>query len=588
MKRLLIGLLLTLVACGAEEAAGPSLSTVDAACSGSGLVWSCPAGSTSADISAVIASATNGATLTFAAGSYTITAFTKVSSLRGITFICATAPLANGAATVNPCLMNLTTGWFGSDTFGGQTYTNCYRFSGFLFDMGGSTVSSFGAPIFFDNANGTAGTTTMTCIRVDHNTFQNMATDQPLGVRLGHAGVPYNPGHWYGVIDHNTFLNGTSALALYNEGGAIDMNFTTPSAQAGTANNMFFEDNILNMTTSSGSGQGCTDGWGGMAVVIRFNTSTNCRYTNHGEKHEGGPNNIEVYGNSITLNAGASNSQAFFQDCTWCVQHQGSGEYTIFNNSFFSVFGKSGAVIETQDYRAGDDASSLATFYSPDLGTHLPQCTGNASTGTAINFPFGTGTINDGNRTPETTYRGYPCWHQVGRDRQQVLKPVYTWNNYWSDTLAIAPFHVHSVAPVTFNYTLQHIAQNRDWYTAVSASAQTSTTNPFNGTTGMGFGTFVNRPTTCTPTPEAADAGNGGVGYWATDQGSWKSAVPSQGVWTAGQQGVLYTCSATNTWSVHYTPYTYPHPLASGAPPDTMPPAAPTGVMISSVQESHE
>lgn len=67
---------------------------------------------------------------------------------------------------------------------------------------------------------------------------------------------------------------------------------------------------------------------------------------------------------------------------------------------------------------------------------------------------------------------------------------------------------------------------------------------------------------TCTATPESADAGNGGVGYWATDQGSWnQSASNPQGVQQNGSDGVLYRCSATNTWTVAYTPYTYPHPL---------------------------
>ena len=63
----------------------------------------------------------------------------------------------------------------------------------------------------------------------------------------------------------------------------------------------------------------------------------------------------------------------------------------------------------------------------------------------------------------------------------------------------------------------------------------------------MGFGTLANRPTTCTT--NSLEPG-GGVGYFATDQGA---------------SGTLYRCSATNTWTVHYTPYAYPHPLVSGS-----------------------
>lgn len=68
----------------------------------------------------------------------------------------------------------------------------------------------------------------------------------------------------------------------------------------------------------------------------------------------------------------------------------------------------------------------------------------------------------------------------------------------------------------------------------------------------MGFGTLARRPTTCPTNPENAfGMGVAGVGYFATD---------------SGPQGTLYTCSA-NTWTVYYTPYTYPHPLVGGAPP---------------------
>jgi hypothetical protein len=85
---------------------------------------------------------------------------------------------------------------------------------------------------------------------------------------------------------------------------------------------------------------------------------------------------------------------------------------------------------------------------------------------------------------------------------------------------------------------------NRDYYGEVSQSAQSSPTSPFNGTVGTGYGTLANRPTTCTQ----------GVGYWATDQGNWNRSG-------AGGQGELFVCTSTNTWSLYYTPYTYPHPL---------------------------
>lgn len=85
-----------------------------------------------------------------------------------------------------------------------------------------------------------------------------------------------------------------------------------------------------------------------------------------------------------------------------------------------------------------------------------------------------------------------------------------------------------------------HIKPECDYYDAVSNSAQTSRTSPFNGASGVGFGTLANRPSICTT--NASEQG-GGVGYWATDTST------------------LYRCASANTWVLHYQPYVYPHPL---------------------------
>lgn len=99
----------------------------------------------------------------------------------------------------------------------------------------------------------------------------------------------------------------------------------------------------------------------------------------------------------------------------------------------------------------------------------------------------------------------------------------------------------------TITSATQALIANRDYYSeGTNQAAQTSTTSPFNGSTGTGHGTLANRPASCTPS----------VGYWATDQGSWNQSG-------SGGQGQLYICTATNTWTLSYTPYTYPHPLTS-------------------------
>jgi hypothetical protein len=96
------------------------------------------------------------------------------------------------------------------------------------------------------------------------------------------------------------------------------------------------------------------------------------------------------------------------------------------------------------------------------------------------------------------------------------------------------------------------LRNNRDYYfTAVG----------FNGTSGTGAGTLANRPSTCTPR----------VGYWATDQGSWNQSG-------SGGQGELFICTATNTWTPYYTPFTYPHPLTQGT--GNIVPGPPTSLFV--------
>lgn len=82
------------------------------------------------------------------------------------------------------------------------------------------------------------------------------------------------------------------------------------------------------------------------------------------------------------------------------------------------------------------------------------------------------------------------------------------------------------------------IAENAQFYNQATS---------FTGATGVGRGTLAAKPATCTT----------GVGYWATDQGSWNTNV-------GGTQGLFYKCTSMNTWTLYYTPLAYPHTLIAG------------------------
>jgi hypothetical protein len=495
-------------------------SSAHAACTGSGTTWSCPAGASSTDVQNAINSASDGSTITFASGAYTWSSKINFSPSAGTTLICASA----GACTVSGGTV------LGTSAYSG-TNTHFYRISGFVFNATGS-----GFVIWF--GSGCSGCTgSFTQVRVDHNQF-----NLPAGSVAVFFGESTSVTNTYGVVDHNTVTSSGSVQILNMIGSAQS---TPPSSQLGTGNNMFVEDNTINITTMTNSGDGCMDSWGGAAIVWRHNTSTNCLVTAHGVTHAGGPNNIELYNNTIQVNSGSSS--AGVSDCYRCFHHQGSGTFIAYNNVFSATGGHNGDAIAMAHYR------DFASGTSIDGGT--PPCDGTQS--------------RDGNRSPGATWYGYPCWHQPGRDPATgSVKPMYAWNNSWSDThaqinLTLEDFGGSAPPSCTIgsggncDYFAVHMKYDRDAYNAVSASAQTSPLTPFAGVTGMGFGTLANRPPTCIT--NVTESGSG-VGYFATDTNT------------------LYTCSAANTWTVYYTQYTYPHPLTNGGTKTSTPPPTPNSL----------
>jgi hypothetical protein len=103
-----------------------------------------------------------------------------------------------------------------------------------------------------------------------------------------------------------------------------------------------------------------------------------------------------------------------------------------------------------------------------------------------------------------------------------VIDPLYTWSNTQCAVGNLPPCPLSTTAVIG---KFGAILANRHYYDQLGAVG--------NGTVGTGEGTLSQMPSTCTPK----------VGYWATDQNT------------------LYVCNPSNTWTVYYQPYTYPHPL---------------------------
>lgn len=496
-------------------------SNARADCTGSGAAWSCASGSTSNQIQNAINSASDQAVITLANGTYNI-AGVSLDGKNGITIICATVggctiPASGDKFTIDSCAGNI---------------NNLVRISGFTFTGDPGTALIW----FFCNSD-------MTQVRIDHNTFKISGSN--IAILFGEI---THTGQMFGVVDHNTASGTNNFMLSKNISGGT--NWAGKTGRRGTSNNMFYEDNTCNFTAMPDNGTGCFDSWYAQGSVYRFNTMTNGRLVNHSYCHEG-PLNSEVYGN--TINTPADPGAPQYRN----IHFQGSGEEIAFGNKLED----DGATSITVQHFRGDASTADS---EGDCNTF--------SDGTVTGTGLDAAHANDGNRSPTGTNGGYPAWHQPGRDAAATLSPVYIFMNH-TTAGAKVDMHIGSCTGGSGCTVQMEFVNDRDYFNAVSANAQSSSSSPFNGTTGVGFGTLANRPTTCTNKSQAADAGHGGVGYWATDQGSWNTSGNGFG------NGVLYACTASNTWTQVYTPYTYPHPLVSGGAVGG--PFPPTGLQAS-------
>ena len=136
----------------------------------------------------------------------------------------------------------------------------------------------------------------------------------------------------------------------------------------------------------------------------------------------------------------------------------------------------------------------------------------------------------------------------------QQLEPCYSWNNRNP-----GGGHVDvGAATVTSSIVL-----NRDYYNEVAGGQQTSSTSPFNGTSGVGWGTLANRPTSGVGGTDITGVTTNppGTAYWATDVASVNGST---------EKGALYVWRGS-AWVLYYQPYTYPHPLTRDlAPPSNL------------------
>jgi hypothetical protein len=122
-----------------------------------------------------------------------------------------------------------------------------------------------------------------------------------------------------------------------------------------------------------------------------------------------------------------------------------------------------------------------------------------------------------------------PCANPNGKFgswvNNQRTTPIYAWQNTNNGVQSVIFARPHCGGTCVPNVDFYNYTAN------------------FDGSSGTGSGTKAQMPRSC----------KAGTLFWVTDEGSWWTGRPDK-------SGQAYLCSPDNTWSLWYTPYTYPHP----------------------------
>jgi len=443
-----------------------------ASCTGSGMTWTCTANSTAAQINTAIGSASEGATITFGAGSGSWSS--TVTITKGIHLIGAgsssTIITSSGA---NPMLRIFPAN---------QSLNSKFEISGFAFNTANRAIA-----IALGKYN-YQPTTLQTNVKIHDNSFSGTTSANSDFQYI----MNYNMG---GVVYRNMFAGRDQHIRSVGYGDQ-DIFRIVPSWYNKTGYSypqaLYIEDNVFTMSAPDGSYIADCQ-YGGVRRVWRYNTITVNNDVSwsgfidwHGYNAE---NYTSCIGDIIYGNKGISNTN---ENWGWAAARGGKG--LIFYNDVTTSGNVSGGIY----YQGGTQYSICPPKYAD---------------------------------------------HQYMR--------TYIWanrknNSSWAGDSRFSPPPYRTTCDGG-----QYPIDDRQVFNFKPS---------FNGTSGVGCGTLAQMQAISTCTDRTA--------FWVTTQGCSNLSNLTGDIVSypnrSNISGTLYVCQS-NSWVELYTPYTYPHPLRTGA-----------------------